>query len=42
VLYPGEVRYDLEPRVGVVPLAELAQGGAALVTEPSAARRRRT
>jgi predicted AAA+ superfamily ATPase len=42
VLYPGEVRYDLEPRVGVVPLAELAQGGVALVTEPSAARRRRT
>ena len=26
VLYPGDLRYDLERRVSVVPLAELASG----------------
>ena len=31
VLYPGERRYDLERRVAVVPLAELAIRGASTV-----------
>jgi hypothetical protein len=35
VLYPGDVRYELESRVSVVPLGELARGGAAVVTRPS-------
>lgn len=43
VLYPGERRYDLEQRVTVVPLSELATAGAAAVIPgPRTPRRRRT
>ncbi len=36
VLYPGEVRYELQPRVSVVPLAQLARGVAEAVIGPPA------
>jgi predicted AAA+ superfamily ATPase len=39
VLYPGHQRYDLERRVAVVPLSELATGGAAAVTGGAPPRR---
>lgn len=43
VLYPGELRYALEHRVTVVPLAELATiGAAAVVPRPGASPRRST
>lgn len=38
VLYPGEVRYELDRRVTVVPMAELAQGKPGVL--PPSARRR--
>ena len=42
VLYPGERRYDLEQRVTVVPLSELATAGAAaVIPSPRTLRRRR-
>ncbi len=42
VLYPGGQRYDLERRVTVVPLSELATpGAAAVITGPSSPRRGR-
>jgi len=42
VLYPGGQRYDLERRVTVVPLSELATAGAAaVITGPSSPRRGR-
>jgi len=39
VLYPGHQRYDLERRVAVVPLEELAARGAAAVIGGAAPRR---
>jgi predicted AAA+ superfamily ATPase len=40
VFYPGDQRYDLERRVAVVPLAELATRGAgAVIASPSSRRR---
>jgi predicted AAA+ superfamily ATPase len=41
VLYPGDERYELESRVSVVPLGELARGGADVVTGPSVGPRKR-
>ncbi len=40
-LYPGDVRYDLDRRVTVVPLAQLASGKVEMVTTGPTRRKRR-
>ncbi len=41
VLYPGDLRYDLDRRVTVVPLAQLASGKLDMVATGPARRKRR-